>query len=113
MPAPKTKPQKASQRNTAEGSRRERSRITRTTELSEQVLEQVETGQHRAIEAVRKFMASADRALPPRADGPSRREELIDSALVMTERLGKAQYDFVRNVVHSAGESLGGSNGSR
>jgi len=91
----------------------ETSRIRKTTDLSEQVLAQVQTGQHRAIEAVREFMASADQALPTRTGGPSRREKIIDSALVMTERLGKAQYDFVRNVVHSAGESLGGSSESR
>jgi hypothetical protein len=112
MPATETKPQVARQRNTAEGSGRERSKIKKTTDLSEQVLEQLQTGQRRAIEAVRKFMASADLALPSRGAGPSRREAIIDSALEMTERLGTAQYDFVRNVVHSAGESLGGSNGS-
>ncbi len=113
MPATRTKPQKARQRNTVESSGRETSKIKKTTELSEQVLEQVQTGQRSAIEAVRKFMASADQALPSRADGPSRRQEIIDSALEMTERLGKAQHDFVRNVVHSAGETLGGSNGSK
>ncbi len=83
--------------------------VERTTELSEQVLESIKSGQREAIEAVRKFIDRADEALPPHAPegGATRRDELIDSALEMADRLVKAQYDFLRGVVHSAGKSLG------
>jgi hypothetical protein len=86
-----------------------RDTVGRTTELSEQVLEQVKGSQKSAIEAVRKFMESVDEALPPHGENPSRRQEVIDSALEMSERLVQTQYDFLTNVVHSAGEALGAS----
>jgi hypothetical protein len=82
-------------------------RVEETTELSERVLEEVETGQQSAIEAVRQFMESVDKALPPHGENASRRQEVIDSALEMSERLVRTQYDFLRSVVHSAGETLG------
>ena len=83
--------------------------VERTTELSEEVLEQVKGSQQRAIEAVRRFMESVDEALPLHGDNPSRRQEVIDSALEMSEKLVKTQYDFLTNVVRSAGEALGAS----
>lgn len=113
MPTAKTQPKKIPQGSTAKAAGNETSTIRKTTELSEQVLEQVQTGQRGAIKAVRKFMQSADRALPSRSDGPARRQELIDSALEMTERLVQVEYDFMRNVVHGAGETLSGSNGKK
>lgn len=84
-------------------------RVERTAELSEQVLEEVKSGQQSAIEAVRKFMESVDEALPAHGENPSRRQEVIDSALEMSEKLVQTQYDFLTNVVHSAGEALGAS----
>jgi hypothetical protein len=86
-----------------------RDAVEKTTELSEQVLTQIEGSQKKAIEAVRKFMESVDEALPPHGENPSRRQKGIDSALEMSERLVKTQYDFLTNVVHSAGEALGAS----
>ena len=83
--------------------------VEKTTDLSEQLFGQVETGQRAALEAVRKFMDSVDRALPPHGEGPSRRQEIINSALAMSEGLVKTQYDFLRNTVHSAGQALGAS----
>ena len=87
----------------------DRGTIERTTELSERVLEQVKESQESAIEAVRKFMESVDDALPPHGENPSKRQEVIDSALEMSEKLVHTQYDFLTNVVHSAGRSLGAS----
>jgi hypothetical protein len=89
----------------------DRGTVERTTELSERVLEQVKESQEKAIEAVRRFMESVDDALPPHGEGESRsrRQEVIDSALEMSERLVETQYDFLSNVVHSAGEALGAS----
>ena len=77
------------------------------TDLSEQVLRALESGQKAAIEAVRDFIETVDRALPPREEGASRAEEVIDSALKMSERLVHAQYDFLRNVIQSAEKAAG------
>jgi hypothetical protein len=83
--------------------------VERTTELSERVLAQVKESQESAIEAVRGFMESVDDALPPHGENPSRRQQVIDSALEMSEKLVKTQYDFLTNVVRGAGEALGAS----
>jgi hypothetical protein len=103
MPTATTKP------TTAKDAAAEQTRVERTTELSEQVLEQVKGSQKKAIEAVRRFMESVDEALPPHGENPSRRQEVIDSALEMSEKLVQTQYDFLTGVVHSAGEALGAS----
>jgi hypothetical protein len=87
----------------------ERGTVERTTDLSERVLEQIKESQESAIEAVRKFMESVDDALPPHGEERSRRQEVIDSALEMSEKLVKTQYDFLSNVVRSAGQALGAS----
>ena len=79
------------------------------TELSEQVLESVKTGQLAAIEAVRKFVATVDQALPRLGAAPSTRQQVIDSGLEMADGLVKAQFDFLHNVVRSAGQTLGAS----
>lgn len=83
--------------------------VERTAELSERVLKEVKSSQESAIEAVRHFMESVDKALPLHGENPSRRQEVIDSALEMSEKLVQTQYDFLRGVVHSAGETLGAS----
>jgi len=82
-------------------------RVERTAELSEQVLEQIKESQESAIEAVRGFMESVDEALP--GESPSRRQDVVDSALKMSEKLVRTQYDFLTNVVRGASEALGGS----
>jgi hypothetical protein len=85
----------------------------RTTELAEEVFKSLDDGARTAIEAVRRFVATVDKALPPRGEGPSRREEVTDSALDMAERLVHTQAEFLRKVVDSAGKSLTGSGGGR
>ena len=77
------------------------------TELSEQVLESVKSGQQAALEAVRKFAETVDKLLPPHGEGPSKRQEVIDAAFEMADRLVQTQYDFLRSVVRSAGKALG------
>ncbi|MGN6258365.1 MAG: hypothetical protein ACTHN3_11550 [Solirubrobacterales bacterium] len=83
--------------------------IEKGTELSEQVLDQVKESQRSAIEAVRGFMDSVDKALPDHGAEPSKRQEIIDSALQMSQKLVKTEYDFLTSVVHSAGEALTGA----
>jgi hypothetical protein len=70
------------------------------------VLQELEDGARSAIDAVRKFLGTVDEALPPNGEGPSRREEITDSALEMAQRLVHTQSEFLRKVVDSAGKSL-------
>ena len=77
------------------------------TELSEQVLESVKTGQQAALEAVRKFAETVDKSLPSHGEEPSKRQEVVDAAFEMADRLVQTQYDFLRSVVRSAGKALG------
>jgi hypothetical protein len=79
------------------------------TELSEQVLDSLNRGGQAALEALKKFVDTVDQALPRLGAAPSWRQQVIDSGLEMAERLIQAQYDFLRNVVSSAGTSLGAS----
>ena len=74
------------------------------TELSEQVLESVRSGQQAALEAVRKFAETVDKLLPLHGE---ERSKVIDAAFEMADRLVQTQYDFLRSVVRSAGEALG------
>jgi len=87
---------------------RSASAVDKTKELSEEVLDSLEKGQRAAIEAVRKFVDTVDQALPalPHGEGPSRRQEIVDSALEMADRLVHTQYDFIHKVIDSAGRSL-------
>ncbi len=66
------------------------------TELTEQVLESVKTGEQAALDAVRKFIDTVDQALPRLGAAPSWRQQVIDSGLEMADGLVQAQYDFLR-----------------
>jgi hypothetical protein len=83
-----------------------KSAVDRTTELSDELLHSLESGQKAAIEAVRKFIDTVDEALPGHDETPSKRQEVVDSALEMAERLVHTQYEFMRKAVDSAGKSL-------
>jgi hypothetical protein len=87
--------------------------VDRTTELSEDVLKSLDEGGQNALDAVRRFVATVDKALPPRGKGPSRREEVTDSALDMAQRLVHTQAEFLRKVVDSAGKTLSRSDGAK
>jgi hypothetical protein len=84
--------------------------VERTTELSGDVLKSLESGQRAAIDAVRKFVDTVDQALPGAGEEPSRRQEIVDAAMEMSDRLVHTQYEFLRNVVRGASHSLTGRN---
>lgn len=85
-----------------------RDRVDRTAKLSEEVFEEVEAGQRAAIKAVKEFVDKVDRTLPPHDDeAPSRRQDVIDAAMEMADKLVHTQYEFLRKVVRSTGKSLG------
>ena len=81
--------------------------VTKTTELSEEVLQRLEAGQRAAIEAVTEFLDTVDRVLPALPhEGASKRQTVVDAAMKMADRLVHTQYDFLRQVVQDAGKSL-------
>ncbi|HTR72079.1 MAG TPA: hypothetical protein VMG80_00660 [Solirubrobacteraceae bacterium] len=111
MPQTKTKPRAPVRKAPASSERivekkRKAIPVDRTTELSEEVLKSLESGQRAAIEAVRKFVDTVDQTLPALGERPSRRQEIVDAALEMADRLVHTQYDFLHKVVHSAGKAL-------
>ena len=91
-----------------DGRKEHRTALTKTTELSDEVLQRLEAGQHAAIEAVTEFLDTVDRILPalPHGEGASRRQTVVDAAMKMADRLVHTQYDFLRKVVQDAGKSL-------
>ncbi|BAX92990.1 hypothetical protein [Mycobacterium shigaense] len=72
----------------------------RWAELSDDVLESVETARKQAIEAARKFVDQISPVLPEQ----SRRKTVVDAALDLAEELVTARIQFFRSVVHSTSE---------
>ncbi len=73
----------------------------RWAEISDDVLESLEAGRKRGIEAVRKFVDEVSAVV----EGESRRKTVIDAALKLTEELSTTRIEFMRGVVRSAGEA--------
>lgn len=71
--------------------------------IADDVLESIETGRNRSIEAVRKFVDEVS----PVVEGESRRQSVVDSALELAEELITTQIEFMRGVVRSAGQAAG------
>jgi vacuolar-type H+-ATPase subunit H len=80
--------------------------VDRTTDLSEEVLKSLEAGERAVIEAVRKFVDTVERTRPHSDEEPSRRQEIVDSAMEMADRLVHTQFDFLRKVIDSAAKSV-------
>jgi hypothetical protein len=97
-----------SARTATAGSRSRRPR-QRSAGLPRDLLKSFEDGQHAAADALRKFVETVDSALPLRGESAPRGQEVVDSALEMTERLVQTQVDVVRKVVRSAGRTFGDS----
>ncbi len=81
--------------------------VERSAAASERVLRSVETAERDAIDAVRTFVETVDEALPVLGEHPSRRQDLIDAALEMADKLVTTQYEFLHGVVRNVSSSLG------
>jgi len=77
----------------------------RTADLSEDLLDSVESGRKAATDAVRKFVSTLEEAAPALAD-ESRRKTVIDAAVDLVDALVKTQIDFLRSVARNASEAL-------
>jgi hypothetical protein len=105
--AAKAAPATGKRRATKARKRTRKAVVDRTATLTEELIESLDAGQRSAIQSVRKFVDTVERALPPRGNGSSKRQEVVDSAMEMADRLVHTQYDFLRSVVHSAAKTLG------
>jgi hypothetical protein len=76
---------------------------SRWAELSDDVLESLEAGRKRGIDAVRKFVDEVSTTV----EGESQRKSVIDAALELAEELATTRIEFVRGVVRSAGQVVG------
>jgi len=76
---------------------------SRWAELSDEVLESVEASRKQAIDAIRKFVDQVNGEVPDE----SRRKNVIDAALDLTEELVTGRIEFFRRVVRSAGQAVG------
>src|SRR3989442_3014947 len=77
----------------------------RSTGLPRELLKSFEDGQRAASDAVRKFLETVEEALPLRGNNAPKRQEVVDSALEMTERLVQTQFEILRRVARSAGRT--------
>ena len=76
--------------------------VDKTVKQSDEVLKSLESAQRAAIDAVRRFVETVDEALTKADERLSRRETIVEAALDMADKLVTAQYDFLREVVHTA-----------
>jgi hypothetical protein len=72
----------------------------RRAELSDEVLESVDAGHKKSIEAVRKFVDQV--VLPDQAQ----RKTVVDAALNLADELATAHHERFRRVLRSAGEAM-------
>jgi hypothetical protein len=84
-----------------------RETIDRGVEATDQVLDQVETGGRNAIGAVRRFVDSVDSSLAGEDEGPTRAHDVVDAALVMSDRMVELGGDAIRSIVRSVGSNVG------
>ena len=78
----------------------------RAAEVTEQVLDAMKKGQQTAVDAVRVFTEKVNEALPGDTPKPAQRQQVIDSAFQMADRLVAAQYEFFQEVVSATARSL-------
>lgn len=88
--------------------------VDRTSELSDEVLKSLETGERAAIETVGQFLITVEEALPQEVAGTSEVAKRITvSGLEMADRLVHTGHDLLRNVIGSTAKSLGNGRGAK
>ncbi len=81
--------------------------VDRTSELSNEVLKSLETGERAAIDAIGKFAITVEDALPREVAGTfDVAKTITESGLEMADRLVHTEYDVLRNIIDSAAKSL-------
>ena len=88
--------------------------VDRTEELSDEVLQSLDTGERAAIEAVGQFLITIEEAVPQEVAGTSDvAKKITESGLEMADRLVHTEYKLLRNVVASTAKSLSSREGRK
>jgi hypothetical protein len=88
--------------------------VDRTSELSDEVLGSLETGERAAVETVGQFLITVEEALPQEVAGTSEvAKKITVSGLEMADGLIHTECDFMRNVIASAAKSLSSRGGAK
>ncbi len=77
----------------------------RAADLSEDLLDSVESGRKAATDAIRKFVSTMEEASPALVD-ESRRKTVIDAVVDLVDSLVTSEIQFLRSVARSASEAL-------
>ena len=79
----------------------------RVADLSEEVLESVESGQRAAIEAVRKFVDTADEETSDLVDASTlSHSAIVEAAMELADQLVRTHVQFLRSVFNNATAAL-------
>jgi hypothetical protein len=88
--------------------------VDRTTKLSEEVLDSLETSERAAIEALGQFVIAIEEAFPQEVAATSDvAKKITESGLELVDRLVQAQHNFLRHAINSTAKSLNSRNGAR
>jgi hypothetical protein len=81
--------------------------VDRTSVLSDDLLDSLETSERAAIEALGAFVVTVEEALPQEvADTAAVAKKITVSGLEMTDRLVHTQYALLRKGIESTGKAL-------
>ena len=81
--------------------------VHRSSELSDTVLGSLEKGERATIEALGEFVITLEETLPTQVATTSEvMKKITESGLHTTDRVVRAEYDFLRNVIKGVAESL-------
>jgi len=79
----------------------------RVADLSEEVLESVESGQRAAIEAVRKFVDTTDEETSDLVDASTlSHSAIVEAAMELADELVRTHVQFLRSVFNNATAAL-------
>ena len=88
--------------------------VDRTSELSDELLTSLETGERAAIEAVGQFVIAVEEALPQEVAGTSEvAKKITESGQGMADRLIHTQYEFLRKAIASTAKALSSRDGAK
>jgi hypothetical protein len=79
------------------------------TDIASEIIDAVQKGEQAALESVRRFVDTVDKAIPVPRDGDaeSGRRKIVDSAFKMVEELVGTTNDFAKSIVNAAADALG------
>jgi len=77
-------------------------RKEKSAELPEMWLELAKNGQETAVETLREFVDTVEKAVPSRGAGLAKQREIIHAAVEMAQAMVRAQYNVMRSLARSS-----------